>query len=173
MTAKQKRFVEEYLVDLNATQAAIRAGYSKKTAHVVACENLTKPKIMEEVKRRQEEIQRKLEISQESVINELVAIIRANGADYAKVVNTKNTGTHVEFIPTDALAPEKLCAIASIKANSRGMEVKTHDKLRAMELLGKFMGWFDQKESDSAGLSLTDAIVSAYEKREGTTDDSE
>ena len=53
------------------------------------------------------------------------------------------------------------------------MEVKTHDKLRAMELLGKFMGWFDQKESDSAGLSLTDTIASAYEKRKGTTDDSE
>ena len=44
MTKKQKRFVEEYLIDLNATQAAIRAGYSPATAKEIGCENLTKPK---------------------------------------------------------------------------------------------------------------------------------
>ncbi len=45
MTKKQKRFVEEYLIDLNATQAAIRAGYSPTTAKEIGCENLTKPNI--------------------------------------------------------------------------------------------------------------------------------
>ncbi len=45
MTPKQQRFVDEYLIDLNATQAAIRAGYSKKTARAVGSENLTKPDI--------------------------------------------------------------------------------------------------------------------------------
>ena len=46
MTEKQQRFVEEYLVDLNATQAAIRAGYSEKTAHAIGHENLSKPEIL-------------------------------------------------------------------------------------------------------------------------------
>ena len=49
MTKKQKRFVEEYLIDLNATQAAIRAGYSPATAKEIGCENLTKPNISEAI----------------------------------------------------------------------------------------------------------------------------
>ena len=51
LTAKQQTFCEEYLIDLNATQAAIRAGYSKKTATDIACENLAKPNISHEIAR--------------------------------------------------------------------------------------------------------------------------
>lgn len=53
---KQRRFVQEYLVDYNATQAAIRAGYSPKTANVIACENLTKPNIQRAVEERSEQL---------------------------------------------------------------------------------------------------------------------
>ncbi len=173
LTPKQQRFVDEYLVDLNATQAAIRAGYSKKTAKEQAARLLTKANVQAELQKRRKKIEKKLEISQKSVINELIAIVRANGADYAKVVGTKETGAHVEFVPTDTLSPEKLCAIASIKENAQGMEVKTHDKLRAMELLGKFMGWFEQKDSESTGPSLADTVVSAYQKRKERSDDNE
>lgn len=56
LTAKQQRFVEEYLIDLNATQAAIRAGYSEKTAYSIGQENLKKPEIAEEIEKRQEKI---------------------------------------------------------------------------------------------------------------------
>jgi len=55
LTAKQKLFCHEYLIDLNATQAAIRAGYSKKTAKVIGCENLTKPDILEFINKAKEE----------------------------------------------------------------------------------------------------------------------
>lgn len=51
LTAKQQRFVEEYLVDLNATQAAVRAGYSKKTAGAIGGENLEKPEIQEAIQK--------------------------------------------------------------------------------------------------------------------------
>ena len=47
MTAKQKLFCDEYLIDLNANQASIRAGYSKRTAHKIGTENLQKPVIRE------------------------------------------------------------------------------------------------------------------------------
>lgn len=72
LTAKQQRFVEEYMVDLNATQAAIRAGYSEKTAHAIGQENLRKPTIAEEVKKRQEKLGEKAEITAEWVLMELV-----------------------------------------------------------------------------------------------------
>ena len=55
MTPKQSRFVEEYLIDLNATQAAVRAGYSKKTARAIASENLAKPNIQEAVAKAKRE----------------------------------------------------------------------------------------------------------------------
>ena len=60
LTAKQKRFCDEYLIDLNATQAAIRAGYSKKTARAIANENLTKPAIKEYINQRMEEKEKEL-----------------------------------------------------------------------------------------------------------------
>lgn len=142
LTPKQRRFVDEYLIDLNATQAAIRAGYSEKTARQIASEYLTKPHIQAEIQKRQNRLQNKLEITQERVLQELAAIAFANGADFAKVVNIGSLPT-VEMIPTEELSPEKLPAIAGIKATQTGVEVKLHDKVKALELLGKYLGTFD------------------------------
>lgn len=85
LTAKQERFVDEYLVDLNATAAARRAGYSEKTAEVIGYENLRKPQIMAAIHERQQNLQGKLEITQEAVLQELAAIAFANGTDFVTV----------------------------------------------------------------------------------------
>jgi phage terminase small subunit len=169
LTPKQQKFVAEYLIDLNATQAAIRAGYSARTARNIANELLTKPHIQAELQKRRGKIEKKLEISQEAVISELAAIIQANGADYAKIVSTKDY-THVEFTPTDELSPDKLKAIASIKESQNGMEVKLQDKLRAIELLGKFLGWFEKSDSSDNGPSLADTVTAAYQRRKEMVD---
>ena len=142
LTPKQKKFVGEYLIDLNATQAAIRAGYSEKTARQIASEYLSKPNIQAEIQRRQAKYQSKLEITQEKILQELAAIAFANGSDYAKVVNAGLLPS-VVMTPTSELPPEKLPAIAGIKANQYGVEVKLHDKVRALELLGKYLGTFE------------------------------
>lgn len=68
LTDKQERFCQEYLIDLNGTQAAIRAGYSKDTAKEIASENLTKPNIQERVKSLQQQIALRLEITQDWVL---------------------------------------------------------------------------------------------------------
>lgn len=68
LTDKQERFCQEYLIDLNGTQAAIRAGYSEDTAKVIASENLTKPYIKERIKTLQEQIALRLEMSQDWVL---------------------------------------------------------------------------------------------------------
>lgn len=163
LTPKQQKFVAEYLIDLNATQAAIRAGYSARTARNIAQELLTKPHIQAELQKRREKVEKKLEISQEMVIAELAAIAFSNGADYAKVVGN-GVSSYVKFTPTDQLDPMKLKAIASIEESQNGMKVKTHDKLRAIELLSKFMGWFDQQKEESE-TSLADNIIEAYRNR--------
>lgn len=71
LTPKQQRFVDEYLIDLNATQAAIRAGYSAKTARQIGEENLSKPDIMREIQAALKERQERTELSAVEVINDL------------------------------------------------------------------------------------------------------
>lgn len=74
LTAKQSAFVAEYLIDLNATQAAIRAGYSKKTAKDIGCENLAKPNIQGAIEVAQVERQARTEINQDSVLKDIERI---------------------------------------------------------------------------------------------------
>lgn len=76
MTPKQKRFCDEYLIDTNATQAAIRAGYSAKTAYAIGNENLNKPEIRAYIDKRLEEIQSKTIASAEEVIQYLTSVLR-------------------------------------------------------------------------------------------------
>lgn len=74
LTDKQKRFCEEYMIDMNATQAAIRAGYSKKTAKDIGCENLAKPNISQYIQELQGKLSDKLEITREHVLSEYAKI---------------------------------------------------------------------------------------------------
>mgnify|MGYP000852369502 FL=1 len=158
LTPKQKAFVDEYLIDLNATQAAIRAGHSTKTARKIGQENLTKPDIQTEIQKRIKDRKKRTEITQDFVLNELYAIASSNGSDFAQVieepiiqnnhyVKDPDTGKLrmqevVKIIPTDKLPEEKKKAIAGIREGKYGIEVATCDKVRALELLGRHLGMF-------------------------------
>jgi phage terminase small subunit len=78
LTPKQERFCQEYIIDLNATQAAIRAGYSAKTANVCGPQNLVKPSIASRIADLQQVIQKRTEITQDAVLKELASIGFAN-----------------------------------------------------------------------------------------------
>jgi phage terminase small subunit len=88
MTPKQKRFVDEYLIDLNATQAAIRAGYSSKTARQQGAENLTKPVIREAIRIAMEKRAEKAAIDAEYVLHRHIEI---DQMDVADVLNDDGT----------------------------------------------------------------------------------
>jgi len=74
LTPKQRKFCEEYLIDLNATQAALRAGYSKKTAKDIACQNLAKPNISEKIAELQEETRKRTLVTVDFVVNGIKTI---------------------------------------------------------------------------------------------------
>lgn len=76
LTAKQAAFVAEYLIDLNATQAAIRAGYSEKAAKAIGAENLTKPDVQEAIKEAMQARAERTEITQDKVLKDVEAIKR-------------------------------------------------------------------------------------------------
>ena len=80
LTPKQQRFVEEYLIDLNATQAAIRAGYSEKTAKVIAAQNLSKLNVQEAIEDARKEVSEKALITTEMVVKGLLK----EAQDYAE-----------------------------------------------------------------------------------------
>lgn len=82
LNAKQNRFVEEYLVDLNATKAAIRAGYSERTAEVIGYENLRKPQIQEAIQAAIEKRSERTETTQDKVVAELGKVAFAEAHDY-------------------------------------------------------------------------------------------
>lgn len=90
LNAKQQRFVDEFLVDMNATQAAIRAGYSKKTARKIASENLTKPDIQDAITEAMAAQQLRTNVTQDRVVREYAMIAFADLGDYIKI--DENTG---------------------------------------------------------------------------------
>lgn len=148
MTKKQKRFIEEYLIDLNATQAAIRAGYSPDTAKSIGSENLTKPDIQARIAKAMAERSRRTGVNADRVVMELAKIAFVN----AKDVIDPDTAT----VRPDAL-PEDTAAIQSVKVKAFGedgleREVKMADKLRALELLGRHLGMFKDKVELSGAL---------------------
>lgn len=138
LTEKQQRFVDEYLIDLNATQAAIRAGYSVKTADAIGCENLTKPNIQQAIAEHMAERSRRTGVNQDRVVLELAKIAFVRMTD---VVDSNGR------IKQDASADDLSC-IESIKykesdnefGGSVEREVKIASKMKALELLGKHLG---------------------------------
>ncbi len=98
LTPKQVRFVGEYLIDLNATQAAIRAGYSEKSARAMGCENLTKPDIQAAVAEAQDARSARTGITQDEVIRGLKKEANLSGEDSshsARVSAWAHLGKHL------------------------------------------------------------------------------
>lgn len=96
-----RRFIEEYLVDRNGTQAAIRAGYSKKTANEIAAENLAKPSIRDEIKKREAQLQEKTGINQEWVLKNWKHLAEYNAAKI-QVPHGSGENTIVHEVMRDA-----------------------------------------------------------------------
>lgn len=148
MTEKQKRFVEEYLIDLNASQAAIRAGYSPKTA---GCRTMQVPAVRAAIDEAIAERSRRTGISQDRVVRELARVAFLDPADAIDL----DSGT----VREDASREDTAC-IASVKVKnastakggvSTEREVRLCDKLRALELLGRHLGMFsDRMKVDGA-----------------------
>lgn len=162
LTDKQKKFIDEYLVDLNATQAAIRAGYKEKAAYRTGAENLRKPQIQEEIQKRMEERQKRTEITQDMVLQELAAIAFARATDYVSVRDGM-----VQVKDTDQLSDLQIAAITGIKETQNGIEVKLGSKEKTLELLGRHLGMWNDK-LDMAGDMDMKIVVDYGDEDEGS-----
>lgn len=144
LTAKQKAFVQEYLIDLNATQAAIRAGYSAKTANRIANENLSKPDIQTAIQKAMDKRAQRTEITADRVLQELAKIGFANMADY-----TVWGPNGVALKDSTQLTMDQTAAISEVSETiteaGGSIRFKLHNKIAALERIGKHLGMFDDR----------------------------
>lgn len=156
LTNKQQRFVEEYLLDLNATQAAIRAGYSKRTAEWIGPQLLGKTHVSEQVKAKQAERSAKTGVEANRV---LLEIARLAFNDPRRVFDDNGAVLPVKQWPDDVAA-----AISSIKiseeTNADGVvvgvnkEIKFWDKTKAIDMASRHLGLYDADRSQKTEITL-------------------
>lgn len=172
LTAKQLLFCQEYIVDLNATQAAIRAGYSKDTAYSIGHENLNKPEIEEKIQECMDLRAKRTEITADRVLTELAKI---GFADVRNIFGAEETLLRPSDIDDDTAA-----AIQSIKVVTRPSheedesgnkiiehvhEIKLSDKRAALESLGKNLKIF----TDKVEHGVTDELAQLLGDIDGST----
>ena len=166
LTGKQQRFVEEYLIDLNATQAAIRAGYSAKTAKSIGQENLTKPDIAKALAQAKVKRAEKTGITAERVLEELAAIAffnwkaitEADEEGRLRLSDCREWPDEAFRVLTQCDRDENTVGEAEVNVKIR---VKTHDKMNALvTLLKHTMGTTDDEEkAQQAGMGLANLIM--------------
>lgn len=167
LSPKHKRFIAEYMIDQNGTQAAIRAGYSKRTAVVQASRLLTKANIAREIEKRRANISNKLEVTQERVI-----------AEYARIAffdPRKLYDENGNLKPVTDLDEDTAAVLQSIdqntlrtRTNSDG-EVETegidklrlHSKINALDSLSRHLGLF---ERDNQQREIVVNVVNQYDE---------
>ncbi|MBF1170760.1 MAG: terminase small subunit [[Eubacterium] sulci] len=135
LTLKQKRFADEYIISGNATQSAIKAGYSKKTAGVIAVENLEKPNIKAYIGERLKELDDKAIAKQEEVLQYLTAVMRGQSKSAVVVIEGLGEG------------------LSEARLINKTPDEK--DRIKAAELLGKRYGAFTEKVDISGDMSLS------------------
>lgn len=146
LTPKQRAFCEQYSIDKDATAAAIRAGYSRKTAYQIGFENLQKPAVRKYVDKLLEEAAAKAGLKAEDVINELRKLSFYNMRSF---VDGNNQIKSLHDLPEELTA-----AVISIRNTytRKGMQVelKLADKKGALESLGRHLGIFEKDNEQSA-----------------------
>ncbi len=151
---KQRMFVQEYLIDLNATQAAIRAGYSEKTAKEIGCENLSKPNIQAAIQAAKEKRVKRLELSQDRTLLEYARLAYSDPRKFFK-----DDGS---LIPIQDLDDDAAACIGGIDIQEhwegkgedaqlvKTKKIKIIDKLGALRDVGKHQGIFEKDNAQKS-----------------------
>ena len=183
LNAKQVRFVEEYLIDLNATQAAIRAGYSGKTAGQQGFELLKKPEIVMALAEAQAERSKRTEITQDMVLQEYAKIGFSDIRKIAKwgerpVMEDVSDDDDIRIYPVELIASETIddataAAISEVSLTAQGVKVKMYDKKGALDSLARHLGMFNDKLEHSVSDDMADLLsaVASGSRRIGVRQD--
>jgi len=154
LTPKQERFALEWLVDFNATQAAIRAGYSPRTANEQGAALLAKPSIHALVQRKRQQLMHRTELTAERIIEEYRRIALA---DARSVMSWGPGGVLIKR--SEDLTDEEAAAISEVSEvptkEGTVFRVKFHSKTEALKALSQHLGLFDGHQGDGLAANVT------------------
>jgi phage terminase small subunit len=158
---KQRRFVEEYLIDLNATQAAIRAGYSPDTARQIGSQNLSKLDISEAIAELVAARSERTKVTADQVVERLAALAFANIFDFMRIGENGDPYIDMSNLTRDQAAALQEFTVEDFKdgrgedaRDVRKIRIKMHDKLRPLVELGKHLGLFKSQEATAPAQSV-------------------
>jgi len=164
LTFKQHRFVVEFLVDTNATQAAIRAGYSKRSAREIGYSLLQKPAVKAAVRRLFKELQDKTIMSVDEILKEYSRIGRSDILDYLSfdgkdvVLNASS-----ELIEAEARAIAKVAEKVN-KDGSKSVSFELHSKTHGLDSLAKYYKLFGDQQVN-VNLSWVDLMTDVHDRK--------
>jgi phage terminase small subunit len=138
LTPRQKRFVHEYLIDLNATHAAIRAGYSKKTADVQGPRLLGNVGVQTAIAAGKKKLTDKLDVTAERVVAEYAKLAYSDITEFAEWETSS-----VKLKSSSDLSRQQTAAIQEISNTPNGVKIKLHDKKGALDSLSRYLGIFN------------------------------
>lgn len=167
LTLKQSLFVSEYMKDRNATQAAIRAGYNPKSADRMGWSLLKNPKVQEAISERVEAAENRSQVTVDRVLLELSRIAFADTTKVAYI-----EGGRLKVADTKDLDTDTRLAISEISqstGNTVTTKVKLHDKIRALELIGRHLAMFKDKLDVDAGETIVGILAELRQRREAAT----
>lgn len=171
LSRKQRRFVDEYLMDLNATQAAIRAGYPVKAARQVGSENLSKPAIADAIARAMAERSRRTGLAADRVLHELGRMALGD---------PRTLFRDGKLVPVDQLTADDAALVAGVKVKlapgvdengeriiEEFVEVKLVDKLAAIQLCMRHLGMLKDKVEVEVNEGLAARMARIRAARQG------
>jgi len=136
LTPKQKTFCQQYLIDLNGKQAAIRAGYSARTAEFQASRLLSFVKVQKYLQKLQAEARKRTDITKDEILSELASILRAKITDYLNF-----DGKKIQFKDFADLPESQIKAVEGIRQTRHGIELKLHGKAWTVEKICRILGF--------------------------------
>lgn len=145
LTDKQRIFCDEYLIDFNATRAAIAAGYSKKTASVIGSETLAKPYVQDYLNKKREDISKRHNVTMDRIIQEYAHIAFQDTADLFEGSRLKDISELPENV-TRAIQEVSSMRVRG-SDDTEVVKIKHHDKKGALDSLTKILGGFE-KDND-------------------------
>jgi len=154
LNAKQRRFVDEYLIDLNATQAAIRSGYSKKSAGIGGFDLLKNPNVAAAIEARMKARAKRADINQDRVLLELA---RIGFSDIRRVIKWGPNGATLK--QSSEITEDDAAAISEISQTAHGIKIKFHSKPAALQLLGQHLGTFKDGNGSEDEAPLPVSVV--------------
>jgi phage terminase small subunit len=160
LTPKQAAFCREWVKDYCGAHAAERAGYAKNRSNMAAFGLMRKPHVQAEIARLQKAAVARADVTVDQVVNELRRIAFAQSSDVVRVKRR-----HVVVTETDMLTDDQRAAVAEVSETDHGIRVKQHDKVKALELLGKYLAMFTDRTELSGDPNAPLVVVQPREPK--------